>query len=89
MCVPWQDVGFVNTGADEESTRMTEQRNNHYRLHKVAGLFLCLAISLSPIIALAECLSGLVFQIFNIISQLFQHNCPNVNRAVHRRITEQ
>lgn len=79
---------LCRTAAHEESACVADQRNNHYRSHEVAGLFLCLAICLSPVIALSECLSGLVFQIFNIISQLFQHDCPNVNCAVQRGVTE-
>lgn len=75
-CVSWQDVGFVNTGAHEESTRVTDERNNHYRLHKVAGLFLCLALRLSPTVALSECLSGLVFQIFQYNFTAFSTRLP-------------
>lgn len=33
-------VGFVTTGAQEQSVLLPEQRNDHCRLHRVAGLFL-------------------------------------------------
>lgn len=33
-------VGFVATGAHEHSALLPEERNNHSRLHRVAGLFL-------------------------------------------------
>lgn len=51
--------------------------------------FFCLASCLSSITAPSQCLSGLVFHIFNIISQLFQHECPNVSCAGPRRMSEQ
>lgn len=33
-------VGFVTTGAHEQSILLPEHRDNHSRLHRVAGLFL-------------------------------------------------
>lgn len=50
----------------------------------------CLTSCLSPVTAPSQCLSGLVFHIFfNIISQLFQHECPNASGAVPHRMSEQ